>query len=58
MDRVPRHRSLHIGNGAQLVIELKSFFTATPPALNLLFRARPELLDGVAVIMSFDVRSQ
>jgi len=49
-------RSAHqIGNGAQLVIEIKPGNTAASAALCRVFAAHPELLPQVAVVMSFDL---
>ena len=44
----------HIGGAAQLVVELKRGYRSAPRLLLRLFDERPELLDRVAVFMSFD----
>ncbi len=47
--------ALAIGGGSQLVIEVKKGNPRSASALAQLFQARPELIDAVAVVMSFDL---
>ena len=47
--------ALAIGGGSQLVIEIKKGNPRSAEALCQLFRARPKLLEAVAVVMSFDL---
>ena len=44
----------HIGDGVQLVIEIKPGNSAAVAALTNLFAANPQMLQQVAVVMSFD----